>query len=671
MAIKRFYLFALLLATMLQLQAATVTSTAGKLSTVLTDHGVTWLTINGTIDARDFMFIADELPNLKTLNLTNATIIAYNSTLADGLLAGEYHYADNAMPYCALTGLVMLQTVNLPNNLTAIDYGAFAGCTSLTSITFPSSLKKIGDDAFNSCSSLTQVTIAGSINHLGNKAFAHCSSLKKVDIIPSSDLVIGDEAFADCIKLNNVRIGTEVTAIGNGAFSDCHELKKIDIMPGSKIEDIGDMAFYNSALEELDFEYTPHLKHLGAWALACTKIKELTLPAHVKSLDEGILFYNNQLTTLELPKTLNYLPDYMLTGCEHISGTPFMTQNLGYIGDYAIYNQRQHRSITVPINVYYIGSHAMAGITWLNEITSEPIVVPELGDNVWAGVNQSKVKLNVKEESLNDYSAAEQWMNFLINAGHMRGDINSDGYVNNLDAVGERRYIVEGVTQGINPSLTDVNGDEHTNIVDIVAIYNIINHTEPVDYAMPYWFEDDLEAQGSETESRKAKLEISLNNTINYTAFQFNIVTPSHISIDGATPSGRLLGHEVYLGQVEDNLYRLLCFSPAGDDIEGYDGLLLTLNISSTQNFKSDDKITLDRIYFVDYKENFYQNNNINLNIIGISAVENITVDDSDKPVNVYNTQGQLLRQNVIRSQATNGLPAGIYIVGGKKVVVR
>ena len=671
MAIKRFYLFALLLATVLQLQAVTVTSTAGKLSTVLADHGATWLTINGTLDARDFKFIADELHNLNTLNLTNATIVAYNSTLADGLLAGDYNHADKTMPYCALTGMVKLQTVYLPSNLVAIDYGAFAGCTSLTAITFPSTLKKIGDDAFNSCSSLTQVTIANSVSYLGSKAFAHCSALKKVDINPSTSLEIGDEAFVDCIKLNNVRIGTEVTAIGNGSFSNCRELKKIDIMPGSKIQDIGDMAFYNSALQEFDFDYTPSLKHLGAWVLARTKIKELTIPSHVKSLDEGTLFFNNQLTTLKLPKNINYLPDYMLAGCNNIIGTPFMTQNLGYIGDYAIYNHTQHRSITIPANVYYIGSHAMAGITWLKEITSEPLVVPELGDNVWAGVNQSKVTLNVKEESIDDYRAADQWMNFFINVGHLRGDINSDGYVNILDAVGERRFIVEGYTQDIDPSLTDVNGDEHTNVVDIVAIYNIINRTEPVDYPMPYWFEDDLYGYGTETENRKAKLEISLNNTINYTAFQFNIVTPNYITIDGATLSDRLLGHEIHLGKTDDNLYKLVCFSPAGDDIEGYNGLLITLNISSTQNFKNDDTITLDRIYFVDYKENAYQNQNLNLNIIGISAVDNITADDSDKPVNVYNTQGQLLRQNVAPSQATNGLPPGIYIVGGKKIVIK
>ena len=668
---KRLYLLALLLATVLHLQAATVTSSAGKLSTLLTYHDSHSLTVYGTLDARDFLFIADELHYLRILDLTNATIVAYNSTLSDGLIPGEYHYAANTLPYCALAGLTKLQTVNLPANLTAIDYGAFAGCSRLADITFPASLQSIGDDAFNSCLTLKQVTIANAITYLGSKAFAHCASLTTLVLNPNGDLEIGDEAFADCRALNNVTIGTNITALGNGTFNNCKALKKINILPGSNLEDIGDMTFYRSGIEELDLEYTPHLKHLGAWALAKTKLKEFTLPAHVKSLDEGTLFYNNTLSTLELPSTLSYLPDYMLAGCDHISGTPFMTQNMSHIGDFAIYNQSQHPKITVPQRVYYIGTHAMSGITELREITSEPLQEPELGENVWAGINQSNVKLNVNEESLNAYQAAEQWQDFLVGVAHLRGDVNNDGFVNTTDATCLRRYLIEGTTQGINLDRIDVASNGRTDVADIVAIYNIINGVNPAYYPSNLWFEDDIEALGTDASTSKANIEISLNNTINYTAFQFDIITPSHIAIDGATLSSRCLGHDIYVGKVEDNLYRLLCFSPASDDIEGYSGLLVTLNLSSTQNISTNDYITLRRIYFADYQENVYYNNNLKVNIIGISAIDNITVDDNDQPVNVYNTQGQLLRQNVTQSQATNGLPPGIYIVGGKKMIVK
>lgn len=52
-------------------------------------------------------------------------------------------------------------------------------------------------------------------------------------------------------------------------------------------------------------------------------------------------------------------------------------------------------------------------------------------------------------------------------------------------------------------------------------------------------------------------------------------------------------------------------------------------------------------------------------------AIEIIDVDSLDGYVDVYNMQGKLLRHQVLRASATQGLPPGIYIVGHDKVIVR
>ena len=52
------------------------------------------------------------------------------------------------------------------------------------------------------------------------------------------------------------------------------------------------------------------------------------------------------------------------------------------------------------------------------------------------------------------------------------------------------------------------------------------------------------------------------------------------------------------------------------------------------------------------------------------TGVEEIDTDTADRPVDVYNMQGILLRHDVAATQATEGLPAGLYIVGSKKVLV-
>ena len=179
-------------------------------------------------------------------------------------------------------------------------------------------------------------------------------------------------------------------------------------------------------------------------------------------------------------------------------------------------------------------------------------------------------------------------MNFLISNAQLRGDVNSDGFVNAKDAQAERRYIIENYAQGINIDLTDVSGDGEVNVADIVSIYNIINGTEP--FYKPYrtYFQDLIDGNG------------------------------------------------------------------------------VAKSISRIRHV-----FGLKEINFVDQDEKVYRRHEKSINLIGNTAIENITNDDSDLPVNVYNTQGQLLRQNIPASEATQGLPAGIYIVGNKKVIVK
>ena len=50
----------------------------------------------------------------------------------------------------------------------------------------------------------------------------------------------------------------------------------------------------------------------------------------------------------------------------------------------------------------------------------------------------------------------------------------------------------------------------------------------------------------------------------------------------------------------------------------------------------------------------------------------NVTViEDPKEIVDVYSTDGVLIRRNVARANATDGLAKGIYIVGKQKVLVK
>ncbi|MDE5632191.1 MAG: GH32 C-terminal domain-containing protein, partial [Muribaculaceae bacterium] len=55
----------------------------------------------------------------------------------------------------------------------------------------------------------------------------------------------------------------------------------------------------------------------------------------------------------------------------------------------------------------------------------------------------------------------------------------------------------------------------------------------------------------------------------------------------------------------------------------------------------------------------------------GIESIIGNDNADSDGPVDIYNLSGVKIRTSVSRENATEGLPAGFYIVGNRKVFVR
>lgn len=54
-----------------------------------------------------------------------------------------------------------------------------------------------------------------------------------------------------------------------------------------------------------------------------------------------------------------------------------------------------------------------------------------------------------------------------------------------------------------------------------------------------------------------------------------------------------------------------------------------------------------------------------------VSGVEDVAVADQDAPVNVYNMQGVCLMRGVTVAEACSQLPAGLYIMGGRKIAVK
>ena len=245
---------------------------AGQLSTI------TGLYLTGTIDARDFKTMRDEMPSLIDIDLSGVTIVAY--TGAEGTYGtSNISYPANGIPnytFCnAITnqGKISLNSIILPPTITSIGNSAFKNCEGLTAINIPSTITSIGDSAFGYCSKLTSLTIPSSAILIGRSAFNNCSAFinvvannpnySSIDgvlfnktqttliqcptsktgnyIIPSSVSSIESSAFESCRVLTSVTIPSSITTISNKVFYDCRGLASVTIP--SSITSINDYAF--------------------------------------------------------------------------------------------------------------------------------------------------------------------------------------------------------------------------------------------------------------------------------------------------------------------------------------------------------------------------------------------------------------------------------------------
>ena len=101
------------LAASLYAQTTVNLSSAGTLSEKITDKNVTHLILTGHIDARDFLFMRDNMSNLSVVDLSGVTIDAYQGTggpaaetgpsglICGNVATGYVYYQANEIPACS------------------------------------------------------------------------------------------------------------------------------------------------------------------------------------------------------------------------------------------------------------------------------------------------------------------------------------------------------------------------------------------------------------------------------------------------------------------------------------------------------------------------------------------------------------------------------------------
>lgn len=324
--------------------------TAGTLSSKFSADELKTITnikITGSIDARDFKTMRDDMPALTTVDISNVTIAGYTG-INGTLTSFSWAYAANEVPANAFfdnihhTGKTSLTSLLLPVSIISFGGDAFRSCSGLDSITIPDAVTKLNSNLFASCTGLKKVRIGKSVTIINEYAFNNCSAMTEINI-PTTVTLIKYEAFSGCSNLASIIIPPSVNQIEYNAFSRCGNLTTVSI-PNS-VTAIGSNAFMD-----------------------CAKLKTVILSNSIKLIDYGTFQNCVALTDINIPESVTSIDSYAFRSCTSLSNIiiPNFVKTINYNSFSACTGLK---SIVIPNSVVSIGGHAFGECTGLTNVT--------------------------------------------------------------------------------------------------------------------------------------------------------------------------------------------------------------------------------------------------------------------------------------------------------------
>lgn len=354
---------------------------AGTLSTVLTAdelNTVTNLTLSGSMDARDFNILRNQMPVLSEINLREAIIIAY--TEEQGKYLPPIIFPANTIPDFAFSYKTSLVSVLLPESLTALGKYCFASCSPLNTVEIPSSVTSIGANSFDGCSELTSLAIPSSVTNIGAYAFRYCSKLASVDI-PSAVTVIEKGTFSYCTSLDTLAIPSSVSKIGAYAFTNCTKLTSA-VIPSS-VDTIGAHAF-DHCTGITSVSISSSVAFIGAYAFRyCENLSAAVIPLKVTSIEEGVFSNCTKLTSVSIPSSVTSIGKAAFLDCSNLISID-IPSSVTSIGEIAFGRCDRLTSFTIPSSVTSLADGVFFECIRLSSIVI-PSSVTSIGSRAFEG----------------------------------------------------------------------------------------------------------------------------------------------------------------------------------------------------------------------------------------------------------------------------------------------
>lgn len=372
------------------------------------DTDATELIVTGIIDVRDLDFIATSMTNLENLNLSGASIAAWQGKRQ---LSARSTFDADELPPLSLAGC-KAKIIVLPSTLKTIGDGALAGA-AMESIEIPASVTTVGAGAFAGAVNLRQLTFPATVTSPGAAIFRGCPSLA---VVYYNAPVVPDYAFAECPALRDVYLSRTTSMIGNSAFRGDSSLSLLSLSSeASSLTSIGDHAFHGTSITQLDLGNHSKLTSIGAWAFAdCRTLERLYLPSQINSLGDAAFFNSSKLNEFSAIQPVR-VGDAAFKGVSSLTLHNIGGNTAEEFGRYAFYGMASLETMHLPDNLRHIGDHAFDGCTSLTSMNAPAIAaVPTLGEDVWGDLTKSEIFLGVPDDMIPQFSSTPVWEEFRI-----------------------------------------------------------------------------------------------------------------------------------------------------------------------------------------------------------------------------------------------------------------
>jgi len=273
-----------------------------------------------------------------------------------GPIGGGYDYefvCGDTLPDNAFYGLVSIEKITLPENVTAIGTYSFANCDKLKDIELHEGITVIGDGAFRKCISLNSITLPESLVSIGEYAFEGCAGIEEI-VIPDQVEKIGRDTFSDCTALQKVTLGYSTSDLSGTAFENCPNLGCLVIKCPLDANE-----FKTNSI--LTYCYFSNLKTAGPFGSACdiwytcneklpsnafvfltggrygAELEEIILADGVVTIENMALIRNGDLRRVTIPASVKTIGDQIVSDCTSLDEVVFLG-DLPAIANYSFTN---------------------------------------------------------------------------------------------------------------------------------------------------------------------------------------------------------------------------------------------------------------------------------------------------------------------------------------------